>query len=226
MFYVYKYTCPNNKVYIGITHNTEQRIGLNGSGYKNQYFGKEISKHGWDWKQDIKKEILYTCFSLEQAEDLEKKEIIKHKSNNYKFGYNRSTGGEYPSLINGDSNSNNKNNKSDNELYNEEQKALLYDLCNKVLIPKFNDYFKENNREDLTIYIMVYPAEKQNRIVLFLKKNGYNVTNISVLIPEQLTVKGVYDRIKTKIKNYDNFTKKYKLGNLLLKMIERKFNND
>ena len=57
MYTVYKHTCPNGKVYIGITkQKPERRWGINGRGYKeNEYFYRAIQKYGW---QNIKHEII------------------------------------------------------------------------------------------------------------------------------------------------------------------------
>ena len=48
-FCVYKHTCPNGKVYIGITSKKpEYRWGKNGIGYKKQpHFCRAIPKYGW-----------------------------------------------------------------------------------------------------------------------------------------------------------------------------------
>lgn len=90
-YLVYKHTCPNNKVYIGITKlNPLVRWGKNGSNYRGQVFYYAILKYGWD---NIKHEILYTDLSKEEAEQKEIELIAEHKSNDKGYGYNIDNGG-------------------------------------------------------------------------------------------------------------------------------------
>lgn len=87
---VYKHTCPNGKVYIGITSiNVKQRWK---NGYKhNAYFYNAILKYGWD---NIKHEILCEGLSKEEACQKEIELIAYYKSNQHDYGYNLSSGGE------------------------------------------------------------------------------------------------------------------------------------
>ena len=57
MYIVYKHTCPNGKVYIGIT-SREAKLRWNcGNGYNNnKHFKSAIVKYGWN---NIKHEILF-----------------------------------------------------------------------------------------------------------------------------------------------------------------------
>lgn len=91
-FYVYKHTCPNEKIYIGITKQQPiKRWGYNGYGYrKNTLFYRAIQKYGWS---NIKHEILYENLSKEEAEQKEIELIEKYKSNQSKYGYNIANGG-------------------------------------------------------------------------------------------------------------------------------------
>lgn len=90
-FYVYKHTCPNGKIYIGITSLELSRRWQNGLGYRRQpYFYNAILKYGWD---NIKHEILFENLSKEEAEQKEIELIAKYKSNNKKYGYNIANGG-------------------------------------------------------------------------------------------------------------------------------------
>lgn len=96
-FYVYKHTCPNGKVYIGITSLELSRRWQNGLGYRRQpYFYNAILKYGWD---NIKHEVLYTDLSKEEAEEKEIKLIAKYKSNNKKYGYNIANGGNVTGTV-------------------------------------------------------------------------------------------------------------------------------
>lgn len=88
---VYKHTCPNGKVYIGITCQKPHRRWNNGNGYKDQIFYRAIQKYGWN---NIKHEILYTNFTLEEANLMEQFLITLYDSTNPEKGYNTTLGGD------------------------------------------------------------------------------------------------------------------------------------
>lgn len=93
-FIVYKHTCPNGKVYIGITSQALQKRFSGGkSGYRhNTHFTNAILKYGWE---NIKHEVLFENLSKEDA-CLKEIELIKlYKSNEKEYGYNNSIGGEH-----------------------------------------------------------------------------------------------------------------------------------
>ena len=93
-YYVYKHTCPNGKVYIGITKNRPSvRWGKNGNGYKNHHahFYSAIQKYGWD---NISHEILFDGLTKEEACQKEIELISEYKSNEPQYGYNIVRGGE------------------------------------------------------------------------------------------------------------------------------------
>lgn len=92
-YIVYRHTCPNGKVYIGITRTAfETRCGNNGYKYrKNTLFYRAIKKYGWD---NIRHEILYRGLTKAEAEAKEIELIAEYKSNDTKYGYNVSSGGE------------------------------------------------------------------------------------------------------------------------------------
>lgn len=92
MYIVYKYTFPDNKVYIGRTKNELTiRSGSNGRNYKNQpLVGKAIKDFGWD---NIKKEIIYSNLTLDGANRLEQELIKKYNATSIEFGYNMTIGG-------------------------------------------------------------------------------------------------------------------------------------
>lgn len=92
---VYKHTGPNGKVYIGITcQNPLRRWRPDGSGYKeNGHFWNAIQLYGWD---NFKHEIISSGLSKSQACETEIKLIEKYHSNDWRYGYNRSTGGISP----------------------------------------------------------------------------------------------------------------------------------
>lgn len=93
-FLVYKHTCPNGKVYVGITSQNPPNLRWrNGNGYRNNHhFWGAICKYGWD---SISHEILYSDLSVDEAQQLEVDLIAKFKSNNPQFGYNQTTGGDF-----------------------------------------------------------------------------------------------------------------------------------
>lgn len=93
-WYVYMHTNKiNNKKYIGITGQQKYwtRWGTNGNGYKTQMFGKAIKKYGWE---NFNHEILGTVTTQDQAFELERFYIQKYQTNDNKFGYNVTAGGE------------------------------------------------------------------------------------------------------------------------------------
>lgn len=87
----------NNKIYIGITSlKLKDRFGKNGINYKhNKHFYSAIQKYGWDNFEHIvfMEDVPYTdACKYEQI-------LIKlWNTNNPKFGYNKSIGGEASSL--------------------------------------------------------------------------------------------------------------------------------
>lgn len=89
---VYKHTSPNGKVYIGITKMKLSDRWRNGKGYeRNEYFYKAILKYGWD---SFKHEIIADGLTMEQAEAEEIRLIQLFRSNDKRYGYNLTTGGE------------------------------------------------------------------------------------------------------------------------------------
>lgn len=92
MYSVYKHTCPNNKVYIGMTCQIPKKRWQNGKSYKgNNHFNNAINKYGW---KNIKHEIIDCNLTKEEAEKLEIYLInFVYNSNNRDFGYNIEYGG-------------------------------------------------------------------------------------------------------------------------------------
>lgn len=89
---VYKLTSPSNKVYIGITCQSVEKRWANGKGYKRcPAIYKAINKYGWE---NIKKEILLENTTENEAKSLETMLIKLHKSDNKKYGYNLTEGGD------------------------------------------------------------------------------------------------------------------------------------
>lgn len=94
---VYKHTFPNGKVYVGITkQKPEDRWRHDGVGYmpKNNNCSRiwnAIQKYGWE---NVEHEILIENLTEHEAKEKEKFFIALCKSNDKKFGYNISPGGE------------------------------------------------------------------------------------------------------------------------------------
>ena len=89
---VYKHTCPNGKVYIGITCQKPIYRWNNGEGYKcNNHFYYAIKKYGWE---NLKHEILFDGLTIEQAEEKEIELIGLYNSANREYGYNIEAGGK------------------------------------------------------------------------------------------------------------------------------------
>lgn len=84
---VYVLLFPNNKVYVGSSKNLKQRWN-NGLGYKNQpVLYKAIQDFGWE---NIKKYVIYSNLTQEEAEKKENETIVIYKSYMEEFGYNKS----------------------------------------------------------------------------------------------------------------------------------------
>lgn len=81
----------NGKRYIGISINPLQRWA-NGKGYyRNKHFNDAINKYGWNNFDHL---ILYTDLSKKEACEIEQYLIAKYKTQNKKYGYNITSGGE------------------------------------------------------------------------------------------------------------------------------------
>lgn len=89
---VYKLTSPSNKVYIGITSQSVKKRWKNGNGYKRcPAMNKAITKYGWE---NFTKEILLENTTESEAKSLETLLIKVHMSNDSRYGYNITEGGE------------------------------------------------------------------------------------------------------------------------------------
>lgn len=90
---VYKHTNKmNGMVYIGITRQNPIKRWGGGSGYSyNTHFYNAILKYGWD---NFSHEILYTGMTREEACEKEIELIAKYNSNDRKYGYNITPGGD------------------------------------------------------------------------------------------------------------------------------------
>lgn len=91
IYSVYLFTFPNGKKYCGQTSQEVERRWAHGQGYKKcPLVYKAILKYGWD---NIKKEIIYTTHSQEDAYNKEKNTITQLNLLNPDCGYNLDPGG-------------------------------------------------------------------------------------------------------------------------------------
>jgi len=86
---VYMHVSPNEKLYIGMTQDIEQRYGYNGNGYREQPgFHDAIKKYGWG---NLDHAVIASDLSKEEAEEREHDAIVT--LNTHEDGYNRNDGG-------------------------------------------------------------------------------------------------------------------------------------
>ena len=84
--------CGYDKYYVGITSQDINKRWRNGNGYVNSpLFYKAILKYGWN---NIEHEILKEELNELEAKSMEKSLIEKYKSNDRKYGYNITSGGD------------------------------------------------------------------------------------------------------------------------------------
>ncbi len=89
---VYKHVAPDGRVYIGITSQKPKARWQGGNGYKNNtYFTRAIKKYGWE---NFGHYILADDLLEEQAKEMEIFLISFYRSNERKYGFNISSGGE------------------------------------------------------------------------------------------------------------------------------------
>lgn len=92
MYQIYEHISPSGKRYIGQTCQSLSRRWRNGLGYiRNKYFYRAIEKYGWDNLQHC---VLCQCSTLAEANRVEADLIAKYKSNDPRYGYNISGGGD------------------------------------------------------------------------------------------------------------------------------------
>ena len=89
---VYIHISPSNKCYVGITSLNPKNRWDSGHGYKqNKYFWSSIKKYGWN---NFEHEIISEHLTKQEACNFEILLIHKLKSDDRKFGYNQSQGGD------------------------------------------------------------------------------------------------------------------------------------
>lgn len=83
----------NNKRYIGITSAEVEKRWQNGHGYfRNKHFTDAIKKYGWDGFDHI---VLYQNLTKDEACKVEQELISFFNTQDKKYGYNLTNGGEH-----------------------------------------------------------------------------------------------------------------------------------
>ena len=91
-FIVYKHIFPNGKVYVGLTCNTPAQRWKGGHGYKHQRrMWNAVRSYGW---HNIRHCIVTVGLTREEACALEASLIETYQSNDPRYGYNATPGGE------------------------------------------------------------------------------------------------------------------------------------
>lgn len=89
---VYMHTSPSGKRYVGITCQKINQRWSNGAGYKGSVlFYSAIKKYGWN---NISHEILHDGLSEDEAKTKEVELIALYQSNDRRYGYNLTAGGD------------------------------------------------------------------------------------------------------------------------------------
>lgn len=84
----------DGKRYVGITRQSPNRRWRNGNGYYlNEHFYRAICRDGWE---NFTHEIVLAGVSKDEACEKEKELIELYKTNDDRYGYNKSIGGENP----------------------------------------------------------------------------------------------------------------------------------
>jgi len=94
LYYIYKLTFPNGKVYIGQTGNFKARMREHKNSKANYTVSRAIRKYGWE---NIQTEILLTCGA--QIDMYERQYIRLLKSNEKELGYNVESGGNLKKFV-------------------------------------------------------------------------------------------------------------------------------
>ena len=92
MYTVYMHITPSDKRYIGITKQTLEQRWKNGLGYETQIpFWRAIVKYGWS---NIRHITIAENLTRKEACTLERRLIKEYRTNNPKYGYNQTEGGD------------------------------------------------------------------------------------------------------------------------------------
>lgn len=140
LYFVYSHTnLINSKIYIGITKQTpSSRWGMGGQRYKDSpRFWNAIQKYGWD---NFEHKILFSELTKDEACKKEIELIKQYNSNDDRYGYNMTSGGEQHYHFTGEVKQKLKEQKlgEKNPQYGthktEEEKAYLSEVQRKLTI--------------------------------------------------------------------------------------------
>lgn len=140
----------NNKKYVGITQQTCKKRWMNGKGYKTcPKFYKAINKYGWDNFEHI---VLKENLTEEQAKQFEIYFIDLYKSNERKFGYNLTRGGQGRLKYANDKERKKAKSEKYKKWYNEHRKENIQrarEYYSKHIEQKmqYNKEYREKNQE-------------------------------------------------------------------------------
>ena len=159
MIGIYKITNKvNNKVYIGQSINIEGRFYqhkncLNRNVGHNSHFQNAWNKYG---EENFEFELIHIVSNVEELNDLEIYYIKKYNSNNPKFGYNITSGGDAPFF-------NEEYRKEISKMFNTSTKVITNIVTGKAfsyVATELNDkivnikqnFIKERNEKILNLY--------------------------------------------------------------------------
>ena len=164
---IYKITNKvNNKVYIGQSINIEGRFYqhkncLNRNVGHNSHFQNAWNKYG---EENFEFELIHIVSNVEELNDLEIYYIKKYNSNNPKFGYNITSGGDAPFF-------NEEYRKEISKMFNTSTKVITNIVTGKAfsyVATELNDkivnikqnFIKERNEKILNLYDELHSIKK------------------------------------------------------------------
>lgn len=148
---LYCHLFPNGKRYIGITGQNPKDRWANGLGYSkcNQpIMYNAIQKYGWDNIQHL---IIFDNLNEEDALKLEVEFIAKYRSNDIRYGYNRTAGGAGTNGMHHTNATKAKISKASTVMWkNEEYRAKLSKLRSGQNNPNFGKSMSDEQRRILS----------------------------------------------------------------------------
>lgn len=163
---VYRHTTPSSKVYIGITSKKPETRWCKGAGYhKHIYFGRAVTKYGWD---NIKHEILLDGISKSEAVYAEKYLIKWYKLHN--LSYNITDGGDGISGLVFSKESREKISKALTGIKRSSKTKSILSKCFSKPVLQLDP-----NTEDV---LAEYPSAKEASIALGHSKEGTTILNV------------------------------------------------
>lgn len=185
---VYKHTCPNGKVYIGITGRNPKERWNYGNGYSNnKHFQNAIKKYGW---KNIKHQILFDELTKEEAEQKEIELISFYRSTYEQFGYNIDSGGNCNKSHSNETKRKISNSLIGHEVTNETriknsvvleafgEKLTIFEWAEKTGIKPQTIWARVNKygkTAEQALSVKEFRGEKTKRCVVQIDKNGKKI---------------------------------------------------